>query len=140
MGPLASMSAILLAASGPADRFAPGTWQVRFTLESAAAPRNKQTQTDIVRLSERQATQPPVSTFFTFFYPENRATDVRFENGSITGSYYQRRVDDLRGVLVPVTGHYSPTSFHVVLTFTAMGATAYQTLDGTLLARETRAN
>ena len=90
-------------------------------------------QAQEVRLSKEQAAMPPASVFFGRFYHGVRNAEVRFENGRVSGSFEQARVDDIEGHTVPISGTYGRDRFHVTFEYTAFGMKVRQVVEGKLV-------
>ena len=118
------------------ERFIAGTWFVEGWMENdEMSGRDKPGvhQTHTVKLDEQTALFPPVAVFFGTFYGREDASNIRFENGRVEGSYEQRGVDDISGHTVPVSGTYARDRFDVTLEFSAFGTKLRQVVQGRLV-------
>jgi len=121
------------------DRFRPGTWQLDCWLESQLGSTRDipgAHMKDTVRLKPDDASWPPATVFFNFFYHGVRFADgdeVRFENGSVQGRYKQRGVDDIPATVVTITGNYAPDSFQICFESPVFGLNTRQMVEGRLV-------
>ncbi len=127
-------SIMLLTSAGSIDTFEAGTWQIQSRLQALSRPDRVQILTNAVELSDRDALQPAVNTFFSRFYGPSGEVHVRFQNGIVSGYYNEPHADDLRAETVPVTGSYSRNRFHIIMKFVILGKTMCQTVDGSLVS------
>jgi len=118
------------------DRFAAGTWQLEGWMESAQGStrgRPGEIAPYEVKVSNQEASMPPVAVFFSRFYGREDFSSIRFENGRVEGSFGQRSVDDIAGHTVPMSGTYARDRFDVEFEFSAFGMKVRQFVKGRLL-------
>jgi len=119
------------------DRFKAGTWLLDAWMESAQGStrgRDGGHMTDQVKLTEEQASWPPATVFFNYFYHGvgKQAGELRFENGEVEGHYSKAGMDDIGPGTVTIMGSYTPTSFHVRFGQSAFGMAFEQVVEGRL--------
>ena len=113
------------------DQFEAGTWDLQGWMTSNQGSTQGQpgAQTDRVMLTPQQAANPPAAVFFSqFYHGEQDWSDVRFRDGTVSGSLHHGKSD------VPLSGTYGRDHFQVTLSFGSSGSGFSQIVEGKLVS------